>query len=69
MCFFDKRNNSMIVNAFKQPLNRRDCEKLFTVSRKLGHSKRICFTVNGSPQKALDGGLSPESRYRCVTRN
>jgi len=30
MCFFDKSNNSMIVNALKQLLNRRDCEKLIT---------------------------------------
>jgi len=30
MCLFDKSNNSMIVNAIKQLLNRRDYEKRFT---------------------------------------
>jgi len=30
MCFFDKSNNSMMVNALKQLLNRRKREKLFT---------------------------------------
>ena len=29
MCFFYKSNNSMIVNALKQLLNRREREKLF----------------------------------------
>jgi len=29
MCFFDKINNSTIVNAFKQLLNGTDREKLF----------------------------------------
>jgi len=30
MGFFDKYNNSMIVDALKQLLNRRDREKFFT---------------------------------------
>jgi len=30
------------------------------VSRKWVDSKRICFTVSGSPQKAQDGGSSPK---------
>ena len=30
MCFFDKGNNSVIVNALKQLLCRREREKLFT---------------------------------------
>jgi len=30
MDFFDKSSNSMIVDAFKQLLNRGDHEKLFT---------------------------------------
>ena len=38
------------------------------VSCKWVHSKRICFTVSGSPQKAQDSGSSPESRYECVMR-
>jgi len=29
MCFFDKSNNNMIVNACKQLLNGTDREKLF----------------------------------------
>jgi len=36
MCFFDKSNNSMIVNALKQLLNRRDSEKLFTGIPQMG---------------------------------
>jgi len=36
MCFFDKSNNSMIVVAFKQRLNGRDHEKLFTGIAKMG---------------------------------
>jgi len=55
MCFFDKSNNSMIVNTLKQILNRREHEKFLRVSRKWVHSKRICFTLSGSPQKARDG--------------
>ena len=30
MCFYDKSSNSMTVDAFKQLLNRRHSEKLFT---------------------------------------
>ena len=54
MCSFDKSNNSAIVDAFKQPINRREHEKLFTgsLSRKWVPSQRTCFTVSGSPQKA-----------------
>jgi len=54
MCSFDKSNNSAIVDAFKQPINRREREKLFTgsLSRKWVPSQRTCFTVSGSPQKA-----------------
>jgi len=66
MCFLDKSNNSMIANAFKQLLNRRDRENFSRVSRKWVRSKRICFTVSGSPQKAQDSGPSLESRYECV---
>jgi len=58
MCFFDKRDNSMIVNAFKQLLNRRERENFSRVSRKWVHSKKICCTVSESPQKAQDGGLA-----------
>jgi len=66
MCFFDKSNNSKIVNALKQLLKRRERENLSWVSQKWVFSKRICFTVSGSPQKAQDGRSSPESRYECV---
>ena len=60
MCFFDKSNNSMTVNALKQLLKRRERENLSWVSQKWVFSKRICFTVSGRPQKAEDG------RYECV---
>jgi len=36
MCFVDKSNNSVIVNAFKQLLNRRDREKLSQVGYPVG---------------------------------
>jgi len=46
MCLFDKSNKSMIVNAIKQLLNRRDHENVSRLSRKWVHSKGICFTVS-----------------------
>jgi len=49
MCFFDKSNNSMIVNAFKYLLKKRNFSR---VSCKWLHSNRTCFTVSVSPQKA-----------------
>ena len=62
MCFFDKSNNSMTVNALKQLLKRRERENLSWVSQKWVFSKRICFTVSGSPQKAQDGRKNEETR-------
>jgi len=45
MCFFDKRNNSMIVNAFKQLLKRRGREKLFTrVPEMGGYQKDVLYS-------------------------
>jgi len=36
MCFFDKSNNSMIVNGIKELLSRRDREELFMGIVKIG---------------------------------
>ena len=53
MCFLDTSNNSMIVNAFKQLINRRNCEELFMDIPNTGtFQSAVCFTVSGSPQKA-----------------
>jgi len=53
MCFLDTSNNSMIVNAFKQLINRRNCEELFMDIPNTGTFQcAVCFTVSGSPQKA-----------------
>jgi len=52
MRFFDKIDNGVIVNAFKQFLNRTDREIFFSrISRKFVHSTGIRFSVCGSRQK------------------
>ena len=59
MCFFDKSNNSTIVNALKQ---KKTVKKNFSrVSLKWVHSKRICFTVSEVHKKHKTA-----SRYQKV---
>ena len=45
MGFLGKINYSMIVNAFKQVCNRRDCEVFSRMSRKLAHSNFVQRTT------------------------
>jgi len=65
MCFFDKSNNSTIVNALKQ---KKTVKKTFH-----GYPLNGCIPKGYalqwvSPQKAQDGESLPESRHKCVCR-
>jgi len=63
MGFFDKINNSMMVDTFNQLRNRRDREIFLMMFCKLVHSTNICFTLGGSVcniQYSEVGGLSPK---------
>ena len=68
MGFFDKIDNSTVVNNLKQLLKRRDHEIFSQISCKLEHSTRMCFTISGKPQDPHVAGPSPDSKYECVKR-
>jgi len=64
MGFFDKIDNSRIVDTLEQPLNRRDHEIFSTVIPQAGS----CLTVSGRSQDPHVGGSSPDSKCELRMR-